>query len=133
MLVPNTNTRARCTGDDESAPLRLTLTLTSYFTHTRGYKNDYETFSHVVVLINTTTGGSAPPRVPYGSSNTETRQELHGRRWSERRPGKGALESRAGALGAVGARARARAVSYPRRQRNAAPRPTGRSLFDARG
>ena len=22
MLVPNTNTRARCTGDDESAPLR---------------------------------------------------------------------------------------------------------------
>ena len=122
MLVPNTNTRARCTGDDESAPLRLTLT--SYFTHTRGYKNDYETFSHVVVLINTTTGGSAPPRVPYGSSNTETRQELHGRRWSE---------SRAGALGAVGARARARAVSYPRRQRNAAPRPTGRSLFDARG
>jgi hypothetical protein len=51
------------------------------------------------IKINITTGGSAPPRprVPYGSSNTETRQELHGRRWSD--GGKGALECfRAGAL-----------------------------------
>ena len=51
------------------------------------------------IKINITTGGSAPPRprVPYGSSNTETRQELHGRRWSDGR--KGALECfRAGAL-----------------------------------
>ena len=32
MLVPNTNTRARCTGDDESAPKTRdsTLLLTTY-------------------------------------------------------------------------------------------------------
>ena len=41
----------------------------------------------VVVPINITTGRSGPPRVTYGSSNrnTETRQELHGRRWSDGR------------------------------------------------
>ena len=38
-------------------------------------------------LINITTGGSGPPRVTYGSSNTKTRQELHGRRWSDGRKG----------------------------------------------
>ena len=37
--------------------------------------------------INITTGGSEPPRVTYGSSNTETPQELHGRRWSDGRKG----------------------------------------------
>ena len=41
----------------------------------------------ILSLINITTGGSGPPRVTYGSSNTETRQELHGRRWSDGRKG----------------------------------------------
>ena len=40
-----------------------------------------------LIMINITTGGSGPPRVTYGSSNTQTRQELHGRRWSDGRKG----------------------------------------------
>ena len=48
-------------------------------------------FSYIIFIINITTGGSEPPRVTYGSSNTETRQELHGRRWSDGRKGMLAL------------------------------------------
>ena len=60
-----------------------------------------------MLVINITTGGSEPPRVTYGSSNTETPQELHGRRWSDGRKGMLALH----AVLAGGARGRARAVS----------------------
>jgi hypothetical protein len=49
-----------------------------------------------LVDINITTGGSEPPRVTYGSSNTETPQELHGRRWSDGRKGMLALHRCAG-------------------------------------
>ena len=70
--------------------------------------------------INITTGGSEPPRVTYGSSNTETRQELHGRRWSDGRKREGhASLHRCSSLHAVlragGARGRAtrRELSSP--------------------
>ena len=39
MLVPNTNTRARCTGDDESAPKTRDSTLLTYYSVLQGVSN----------------------------------------------------------------------------------------------
>ena len=74
----------------------------------------------------------APPRhlrlIKHRNTSRTARPSL------ERRPDRGKGACAAPVLhGAGGARGRARAVSYPRRQRNATPRPTGRSLFEARG